>query len=87
MKLLIAADIHGNYDLRSLPMQERAVRDGVRFHLIHATPSEPIYGRLPADSVRSFRYPVAAKVAKLRALGLPPLVEAELVSILETGSV
>jgi protein phosphatase len=133
--------------LRSLPTHTRAVRDGVSFHLTHATPSDPLYGRLPAHSeawaeelaavdadvllvahshvpficrfgdkivlnpgsigqprtgdtlsryavwddgkfeLRSFRYPVAATVAKLRALGFPPPVEAELVSILKTGAV
>ncbi len=133
--------------LRGLPMQARAERDGVRFHLVHATPTDPLYGRHPPDSeawaaelaavdadvllvghshipfirrfgekvvlnpgsigqprtgdtlaryaiwqdgyfeLKSFQYPVASTVAKLRALSLPPAVEMELVSILETGSV
>jgi hypothetical protein len=37
--------------------------------------------------LKSFRYPVAATVEKLRALGLPQPVEVELISILETGLV
>jgi protein phosphatase len=36
--------------LRSLPQHARAVRDGVRFHLTHATPTDPLYGRLSPDS-------------------------------------
>lgn len=36
---------------------------------------------------RSFRYPAEATVEKLKALALPPHVEADLVGILRTGSV
>jgi protein phosphatase len=134
--------------LRGLPQHALVVRGGVRFHLTHATPTDPLYGRLSPDSeeawtgelaavdadvllvahshvpfvrrfgdkvvlnpgsigqprtgdtlsryavwqdgtleLRSFRYPVAATIGKLRALALPPPIEAELVGILETGSV
>jgi len=37
--------------------------------------------------LKSFLYPVASTVAKLRALALPPAVEMDLVRILETGAV
>lgn len=131
--------------LRGLPLQAQAERGGTRFHLTHATPSDPLYGRasaegwaaelaaLPADvllvghthvpflrrigdkmvlnpgslgqprsgaplasyavwqdgrfELKSFRYPVEATVGKLKALAFPRDVEAELVAILETGSV
>jgi protein phosphatase len=142
----VLADEHKAY-LRGLPLYARAERDGVRFHLTHATPADPLYGRHPPESeawagelsavdadvllvghshvpfvrwfgeklvlnpgsigqprtgdtlsryavwqdgrfeLRSFRYPVVSAVAKLRALALPLPVEAELVSILETGLV
>lgn len=133
--------------LRRLPPQLRAERRGVRFHLVHATPSEPLYGHHPPESeawaaelaaveadvllvghshlpflrrigdrvvlnpgsigqprhgeplaryavwqdgrfeLRSYRYPVEATVAKLRAAGLPEPVEQQLAGILETGVV
>lgn len=133
--------------LRGLPVQARAERDGCRFHLVHAMPSDPFYGRCPPDgegwaseieavdadvmlvghshtpflrriggklllnpgsigqprtgrpvanyavwqdgefALKSFAYPVEATVHKLKALAFPPVVEAELVSILLTGAV
>lgn len=33
--------------LRNLPLQVQAERDGCRFHLVHAMPSNPFYGRCP----------------------------------------
>lgn len=36
--------------LRGLPQQARAERDGLRFHLTHAMPSDPLYGRHPGDA-------------------------------------
>lgn len=33
--------------LRDLPIQAQAERDGCRFHLVHAMPSNPFYGRCP----------------------------------------
>lgn len=36
--------------LRGLPMQAQAVRDGVVFHLTHAMPSDPLYGKHPAEA-------------------------------------
>lgn len=36
--------------LRDLPVSAEAVRDGARFHLVHATPSDPHYGRLTPDA-------------------------------------
>lgn len=42
-------DAHKAY-LRGLPVQMRAERDGCRFHLVHATPGDPFYGRRPPDS-------------------------------------
>lgn len=142
----VLTDEHKAY-LRALPLHAQAERNGVRFHLTHATPTDPHYGRHPPGSeawaeelarvdadvllvghshvpfvrrfgdqvvlnpgsigqprtgdslaryaiwqdgnfeLRSFHYPVAATVGKLRALALPQPVEAELVSILETGVV
>ncbi len=35
--------------LRGLPLQAQAERDGLRFHLTHATPSDPLYGRQSAE--------------------------------------
>jgi protein phosphatase len=35
--------------LRGLPVQAQAERDGHRFHLVHAMPSNPFYGRCPPD--------------------------------------
>lgn len=35
--------------LRQLPLTAKLERDGVRFHLIHATPSDPHYGRIDID--------------------------------------
>ena len=32
--------------LRSLPVKVQAEREGVRFYLTHATPSDPHYGRI-----------------------------------------
>jgi protein phosphatase len=142
----VLPDEHKAY-LRDLPQFARAVRDGVRFYLTHATPSDPLYGRHPPDSdawvrelaaidadvllvghshvpfirrfgdkvvlnpgsigqprtgaalsryaiwqdgkfeLKSFSYPVAATIEKLRALALPRPVQAELARILETGVV
>lgn len=36
--------------LRGLPQQARAERDGLRFHLTHAMPSDPLHGRHPGDA-------------------------------------
>ena len=36
--------------LRGLPLQAQAERDGLRFHLTHAMPSDPLYGRHPKDA-------------------------------------
>ena len=36
--------------LRGLPLQAQAERDGVSFHLTHAMPSDPLYGRGPAEA-------------------------------------
>jgi putative phosphoesterase len=36
--------------LRSLPVNARVEREGVRFYLTHATPSDPHYGNIEADS-------------------------------------
>jgi protein phosphatase len=33
--------------LRDLPIQTQEKRDGCRFHLVHAMPSDPFYGRCP----------------------------------------
>lgn len=133
--------------LRDLPVQAQAEREGCRFHLVHAMPSKPFYGRCPPDGdewaaeigelaadvllvghshtpfirrigdkilvnpgsigqprtgepranyavwqdgtfeLKSFPYPVDSTVEKLKALGFPRDVEAELVNILATGSV
>lgn len=35
--------------LRALPAQAQAERGGCRFHLVHATPDDPFYGRRTAD--------------------------------------
>ncbi|HLO75403.1 MAG TPA: YfcE family phosphodiesterase [Magnetospirillum sp.] len=35
--------------LRGLPVQAQAEREGRRFHLVHAMPSNPFYGRCPPD--------------------------------------
>jgi predicted phosphodiesterase len=35
--------------LRSLPVKVQAEREGVRFYLTHATPSDPHYGRIAPD--------------------------------------
>ena len=131
--------------LRELPLTVEVERDGTRFQLVHATPSDPHYGYLLADAegwaaeldsvdadvllvghthtpfirrigsktvvnpgsigqprrgkprpsyavwqdgvfeLRSYDYPIEATVAKLRKLGHPPEVEAELVRILREG--
>lgn len=133
--------------LQALPIQAQAVRDGCRFHLVHAMPSNPFYGRSPVEGdqwaveigtldadillvghshtpfirpigdkvllnpgslgqprtgstlanyavwqdgeleLKSFAYPVERTVKKLKALAFPRDVEADLVGILETGSV
>jgi predicted phosphodiesterase len=36
--------------LRGLPLQARIEREGVAFHLAHARPSDPLYGRCPPAS-------------------------------------
>jgi putative phosphoesterase len=36
--------------LRELPLNTRLEREGTLFHLVHATPSDPHYGRLEPDS-------------------------------------
>jgi putative phosphoesterase len=36
--------------LRDLPLNARLEREGTLFHLVHATPSDPHYGRLDRDS-------------------------------------
>jgi putative phosphoesterase len=36
--------------LRGLPLQAQAERDGLLFHLTHATPSDPLYGRYPTEA-------------------------------------
>ena len=36
--------------LRSLPVKVQVEREGVRFYLTHATPSDPHYGHIAADS-------------------------------------
>ena len=36
--------------LRGLPLHARAERGGVVFHLTHAMPADPLYGRHPADA-------------------------------------
>lgn len=38
--------------LRNLPLHAAAERDGKRFHLTHAMPSNPLYGRCPPDGER-----------------------------------
>lgn len=38
--------------LRQLPLQTNLGRDGRRFHLCHAIPSDPLYGYCPAESDR-----------------------------------
>jgi putative phosphoesterase len=38
--------------LRSLPLQVQVERGGILFHLTHATPSDPLYGRCPAEAER-----------------------------------
>ncbi|KJV25345.1 phosphoesterase [Aquitalea magnusonii] len=133
--------------LRDLPQQVVAERDGMRFHLTHAIPSNPLYGRCAPDAaewgaevelvsanmllvghshvpfirqvgktvvvnpgslgqprageavasyavwqdceckLKSFSYPIASTVAKVRALGFSPMVESDLVAILKTGRV
>lgn len=139
-------DEHKAY-LRGLPVQARAERGGCRFHLVHAMPSNPFYGRCPPSGdewtveigalaadvllvghshapflrrigdkvvlnpgsigqpragkplanyavwqdgefeLKSFAYPVAATVEKLKALAFPRNIEVDLVNILVTGSV
>lgn len=44
----VLSDAHKSY-LRELPVQAQAERDGCRFHLVHAMPSNPFYGRCPPD--------------------------------------
>jgi hypothetical protein len=57
---------------------------------MHHSVEEVAAGRVSAQrhhrTLASVSYPVVATVAKLRALGLPPPVESELVGILETGN-
>jgi putative phosphoesterase len=36
--------------LRGLPLQAQAERDGLLFHLTHATPADPLYGRHPTEA-------------------------------------
>ncbi len=36
--------------LRGLPLQAQAERDGLLFHLTHATPSDPLYGRCATEA-------------------------------------
>ncbi|MCR6630986.1 MAG: metallophosphatase family protein [Magnetospirillum sp.] len=142
----VLSDDHKAY-LRDLPVQAQAERDGSRFHLVHAMPSKPFYGRCQPDGdewaseidglvadillvghshapfirhigdkvlvnpgsigqprtgkplanyavwqdgkfeLKSFPYPVETTVKKLKVLGFPHAVEAELVNIFTTGSV
>lgn len=142
----VLSDDHKAY-LRALPVQALAERKGCRFHLVHAMPSKPFYGRCQPDGdewateigglaadvllvghshtpfirrigdkvlvnpgsigqprtgkplanyavwqdgefeMKSFSYPVETTVEKLKALGFPLNVEAELVNLLATGSV
>lgn len=44
----VLSDDHKAY-LRDLPVQAQAERDGSRFHLVHAMPSKPFYGRCQPD--------------------------------------
>lgn len=141
----VLSDDHKAY-LRDLPVQAQAEREGCRFHLVHAMPSKPFYGRCPPDSdewaaeigglaadillvghshapfirhigdkvvvnpgsigqprtgkpvasyaiwqdgtfeLKTFSYPVEMTIMKLKALGFPPDVEADLVNLLATGS-
>lgn len=45
----VLSDAQKSY-LRGLPLQAQAERDGLRFHLTHAMPSDPLYGRHPKDA-------------------------------------
>ena len=36
--------------LRGLPLQAQAERDGLHFHLTHATPADPLYGRYSTEA-------------------------------------
>lgn len=36
--------------LRELPLRKEIIVDGTRFHLVHASPSDPLFGYLPEDS-------------------------------------
>ncbi|MGE5476031.1 MAG: metallophosphoesterase family protein, partial [Bacteroidales bacterium] len=142
-----ALDAEHKAYLQALPVQAQADRDGCRFHLVHAMPSNPFYGRSPVEGeqwaaeigtlaadillvghshtpfirrigdkvllnpgslgqprtgktlanyavwqdgeleLKSFAYPVETTIKKLKTLAFPHNVEADLVNILETGSV
>ena len=45
----VLSDGHKAY-LRGLPLQAQAERDGLLFHLTHATPADPLYGRHPTEA-------------------------------------
>lgn len=45
----VLSDAQKTY-LRGLPLQAQAERDGLRFHLTHAMPSDPLYGRHPKEA-------------------------------------
>lgn len=36
--------------LRELPLRKEMIVDGTRFHLVHASPSDPLFGYFPEDS-------------------------------------
>jgi putative phosphoesterase len=44
----VLTEAHKAY-LRGLPEQVQAERDGTTFHLLHATPANPLWGRWPAN--------------------------------------
>ena len=45
----VLSDGHKAY-LRGLPLQAQAERDGLLFHLTHAMPTDPLYGRHPTEA-------------------------------------
>lgn len=63
----VLSDEHKTY-LRNLPVQTQAERNGCRFHLVHAMPSDPFYGRCPPEG-EGWKAEIAAVDADVLLVG------------------
>ncbi|MEW6316142.1 MAG: metallophosphoesterase family protein [Pseudomonadota bacterium] len=73
--------------LRELPQHIKAEREGVRFHLTHATPSDPLYGRGAPDAWADELHAVTADVLLVGHSHVPFLGQFGSQTVVNPGSI